>query len=134
MLYGLPGFVQEAALEALTNSRGEMDTMREIYRRRRDLVHAALADLPELSMLKPEAGMFLLIDVRGTGMSASDFAWGLLRQEGVSVLDATAFGPSAAGFVRLSYTLGEAELAEACVRIRRFVMSARQPDRRRAAG
>ena len=88
-------------------------------------------------MLKPEAGMFLLIDVRGTGMSASDFAWGLLRQEGVSVLDATAFGPSAAGFVRLSYTLGEAELAEACVRIRRFVVErppARPPPGRRLNG
>ena len=85
-------------------------------------------------MLKPEAGMFLLVDVRGTGLSASDFAWGLFRAEGVSVLDATAFGPSAAGFVRISYTLGEAELMEGCARIGRFVESLRQARPRRAAG
>ena len=77
--------------------------------------------------------MFLLIDVRGTGLGSADFSWGLLNEEGVSVLDATAFGASAAGFVRLSYTLGEAELVEGCRRIRRFVENARGERRRRAS-
>jgi aspartate/methionine/tyrosine aminotransferase len=121
MLYGLPGFVQEAAVTALTEARGEMERMREIYRRRRDLVHAALAGVPGLVAMRPEAGMFLMVDVRGAGMTASEFSWGLFEAEGVSLLDATAFGASAAGFVRLSYTLGEDELTEGCARIRRFV-------------
>ena len=129
MLYGQPGFIQEAALHALTAGGEEVSRMREIYRRRRDLVHAALSDLPELAVLKPQAGMFLLVDVRGTGLGASEFAWRLLRAEGVAVLDATAFGASAAGFVRVSYTLGEAALAEGCARIRRFVESIRREPR-----
>jgi aspartate/methionine/tyrosine aminotransferase len=133
MLYGLPGFVQQAAITALTTARGEMDAMREIYRRRRDLVIAALADVPELAVVAPQAGMFLLIDVRGTGLGSADFSWRLLKEEGVSVLDATAFGASAAGFVRLSYTLGEAELIEGSRRIRRFVENARGERRRRAS-
>ena len=132
MLYGLPGFVQEAAVTALTEARGEMDRMRDVYRRRRDLVHRELAQAPELKVERPQAGMFLLIDVRGTGLSGSEFAWGLLKQEGVSVLDATAFGASAAGFIRLAYTVGEDELAQACSRIRRFVAGLREPDIRRA--
>lgn len=127
MLYGLPGFIQEAAVTALTTARGEMETMRDVYRRRRDLVHEALAGVPGLQAVKPQAGMFLLVDIRGTGLSASEFAWGLLREQGVAVLDATAFGASAAGFVRISYTLGEAELMEGCARIRRFVESQASP-------
>ncbi len=134
MLYGLPGFVQEAAILALTGARGEMDRMREIYRHRRDLVHAALADMPELSVMSPQAGMFVLIDVRGTGLGSADFSWGLFRAEGVSLLDATAFGASLAGFVRLSFTLGDKDLLEGCARIRRYVESLRRPAQRHAAG
>lgn len=132
MLYGLPGFVQEAAVTALTEARGEMAAMRDIYRRRRDLVCAALANIPELAFVPPDAGMFLLVDVRGTGLTSSEFSWGLLREAGVAVLDATPFGQSAAGYVRLSFTLGEAELAEGCARIGRYVAGLRQPGARRA--
>jgi aspartate/methionine/tyrosine aminotransferase len=65
-------------------------------------------------------GSIALIDVRGTGLSAHDFAWGLYRAEGVSVLDASAFGPAAAGHVRVAFTVSEAELDEAARRILRF--------------
>ncbi len=37
--------------------------------------------------------------------------------------DATAFGASAAGYVRVSYTVNEADLGEACRRIGQFVES-----------
>jgi aspartate/methionine/tyrosine aminotransferase len=134
MLYGLPGFIQEGALEALTASRGEMDRMRDAYRRRRDLVFDALAQVPELKVARPEAGMFLLVDVRGTGLTSTDFAWALFRQVGVSVLDATAFGRSAAGFVRISYSLSEDALIEGCARIRRFVAGLGESKGRRARG
>lgn len=46
------------------------------------------------------------------------------RQTGVSVLDAQAFGPSAAGFLRLGLVVGDEQLAEACRRIKSFVVSA----------
>jgi aspartate/methionine/tyrosine aminotransferase len=133
MTYGLPGFIQEGAVEALTASRGEMDRMRDIYRARRDLVFDALAQVPELRVMRPEAGMFLLLDIRGTGLTSTEFAWGLFREVGVSVLDATAFGRSAAGFVRLSYTLGEEALAEGCARIRRYVAGLNAGGARRAS-
>jgi aspartate/methionine/tyrosine aminotransferase len=134
MLYGLPGFIQEGAIEALTASRGEMDRMREIYRRRRDLVFDSLAQVPQLRVARPEAGMFLLVDIRGTRLAATEFAWGLFRDVGVSVLDATAFGGSAGGFVRISYSLGEEALAEGCARIRRFVAGLSESEGRRARG
>ncbi|MNF41363.1 Arginine--pyruvate transaminase AruH [compost metagenome] len=120
MLYGLPGFVQEAALTAVLAYDPVTRDMRDLYRRRRDLVVNALEGCVPLKVLKPQAGMFVLLDVRGSGLSSLDFAWQLFRATGVSVLDAEAFGPAAAGFVRLSYTLGEEQLTEACARIRHF--------------
>jgi len=121
MLYGLPGFVMEGALAAVLAHDEVTDGMRDIYRQRRDLVVSTLSDCPGIRVLTPDAGMFVLVDVRRTGLSSLDFAWRLFRQAGVSVLDAAAFGEPAQGFVRLSFTLGEEELARGCARIVRFV-------------
>lgn len=121
MLYGLPGFVMEAALAGVLAYDEVTNGMREIYRRRRDLVVDALSNCPGIRVLKPDAGMFVLVDVRATGLSSLDFAWRLLREAKVSVLDAAAFGEPAQGFVRLSFTLSEERLAEACLRIKDFV-------------
>jgi arginine:pyruvate transaminase len=123
MLYGLPGFVQQAAMTALENRPQIVAEMCEIYRRRRDIVFDRLRNVPGLRCLLPEAGMFMMVDVTGTGLSAYDFSWQLFRAQGVSVLDASAFGDTAIGFVRLGFVLDETRLAEACDRIATFVAS-----------
>ncbi|WP_137389831.1 pyridoxal phosphate-dependent aminotransferase [Rhodoligotrophos defluvii] len=121
MLYGLPGFIQTAATKALNEGTQEVARMREIYLRRRDLLYGELSVLPMLKCLKPQAGMFLIADVRETGMSSRDFAWGLYSEMGVAVLDATAFGKSAEGYLRISYTVGEDELLDGCRRIKSYL-------------
>lgn len=120
MLYGAPGFVQQAACAALDQYDELTTATRAAYRLRRDLCYRLLKDVPGLRCLLPQAGMFMLVDVRGTGLSANAFAWGLLREAGVSVLDGQAFGPSTAGFVRLGFVVPEDRLQEACDRIARY--------------
>ncbi|HEX7934720.1 MAG TPA: aminotransferase class I/II-fold pyridoxal phosphate-dependent enzyme [Paraburkholderia sp.] len=121
MLYGLPGFIQQAALTALQDKAQIVADMRDIYRRRRDVVFEHLGRIPRLRCLLPEAGMFMMVDVSGTGLDTVDFTWQLFRAQGVSVLDASAFGETANGFVRLGFVVDEARLAEACERIAAFV-------------
>lgn len=123
MTYGIPGFVQAAAEEAISLYDTVTTGMREMYLRRRDLVVAGLADCPHLYVVSPSSGMFILLDVRETGLGSETFSWRLFREAKVSVLDAEAFGPSASGFVRLSFASSEEELAEACERIKAFVRS-----------
>ena len=120
MLYGLPGFIQEAALTAVGVAAAAESRMREFCASRRDVVLAGLAGIPGLRCHAPDAGMFMLIDVSGTRLSGYDFMCELYRSEKVSVLDGGAFGKGTAGFVRLCYATEEATLREACVRIRRF--------------
>ncbi len=48
---------------------------------------------------------------------------GLYRSERVSVLDGGAFGAETRGFVRVFFGADPQVLAEACVRIRRYVSS-----------
>lgn len=120
VLYGLPSFVQRASIVALQQANTVSEHMRGVLRRRRDLVVARLTDIPGLRVTPPEAGMFVVVDVRGTGLDGGDFARRLYREQGVSVLDATTFGRSAAGHIRLSYTTDETSLEEACRRINAF--------------
>jgi arginine:pyruvate transaminase len=70
--------------------------------------------------------MFLLVDVRGTGLSGYDFMCELYRTERVSVLDGGAFGRETGGFVRVCFATDEALLREAALRMRRFVESLRR--------
>jgi arginine:pyruvate transaminase len=91
--------------------------MRAELRARRDLVCKRLDQIHGLECLWPEATMFVMLDIRGTGLSAQDFANGLLDRHDVSVLPADAFGPGARGHVRVSLSVGREKLAEACERI-----------------
>jgi arginine:pyruvate transaminase len=121
MLYGLPGFIQQAALTAFEHKREIVAAMRSLYRSRRDLVYARLSRVPGLRCELPEAGMFMMVDVSGTGLDAVDFTWRLLREQRVSLLDASAFGDASRGYVRLGFVVDEATLDDACARIAAFV-------------
>ncbi|BBP65539.1 arginine--pyruvate transaminase AruH [Pseudomonas sp. Cab53] len=117
MLFGLPDFVQRAAQVALEEDLPEVAHMREEYRQRRDLVCAMLGNCPGLKPVRPDGGMFVMVDIRQTGLDAQGFAEHLLDGYGVSVLAGEAFGPSAAGHIRIGLVVDRLKLAQACERI-----------------
>ena len=120
LTYGLPGFVQEAAAAGLEDRPVEIDALKARFRQRRDLVLAHLADAAGLAVMPPAAGMFVMIDIRATGLSGKAFARQLYATHRVSILDGAEFGPSGEGFVRLSFASTERDLAEGCRRLRAF--------------
>ncbi len=126
MLFGGQPFIADMTAHALTHDIATAAAMREAYRRRAALVCAALAECPQLRPLSPEAGMFILIDVRATGLTSDAFAHGLLEAAQVAVMPGSSFGAEADGFIRLSLTVPDATLAEACRRIARFAVAAPQ--------
>lgn len=119
MLYGSPPFIQDAAIAALSEPPPALAGMRDVYRQRRDAVLEILADSDVVTALSPAAGMFMMIDIRASGLNAHAFANRLLDDYGVSVLAGEAFGTSAGGFVRLSLTVDVTRLREACRRLER---------------
>jgi len=123
MLFGLPGFIQEAAVTALSVTGAAESRIREFCAARRDFMLARLEGIGAIRCHVPQAGMFMLIDVRDTGLSGYDFMCELYRRDRVSVIDGGAFGRETSGFVRLCFAMGEADLSEGAARIRRFVGS-----------
>ena len=120
MLFGLPGFIQEAAITALSIAPEAERRIRDYCEIRRARMVAGLAGVPRIRTVAPEAGMFMLVDVRGTGLSGYEFMRALYKSQRVSVLDGAAFGRETAGFVRVCFATDEASLDEGCLRIRRF--------------
>jgi aspartate/methionine/tyrosine aminotransferase len=123
MLYGLPGFIQEAALTAMGVAPDAEARIRDYCVSRRDLLLAGLEGVRQLRCMAPAAGMFMLVDVQGTGLTGREFVAELYRAEKVSVIDGGAFGQGTRDFVRVCFAADEAQLRDACRRIRRFVAS-----------
>ena len=118
MLYGLPGFIQEAAVTAIGMAAEAEQRARDYCNRRAALMLEHLHGVPGVAALTPEAGMFMLLDVRGSGLSGRDFAEGLYHEQRVSVIPGDAFGIQTRDFVRIGFATDEASLVEACRRLR----------------
>jgi len=117
MLFGNQPFIADMTEAAL---RGDFDTsarMREAFGRRARMLCARLNAVPGLSVQMPRGGMFLMLDVAGTGLNGEAFAWRLLDQQGVAVMPGSAFGGNGDGLVRVALTVPDAELEEAARRV-----------------
>jgi len=120
MLFGLPGFIQEAAIVALANAAAAERRIRELCQRKCQRLLGALDGIPQLRAVKPQAGMFMLVDVSATGLNGYQFMRALYEAEGVSVLDGAAFGKCTQHYVRICFAAEDVILDEACRRMRRF--------------
>jgi arginine:pyruvate transaminase len=117
MLFGGQPFIADMTAYALTHDLPTAGIMRRQYKGRAELIQARLDDVKGLKVIRPEAGMFVLLDVSATGLSGLDFAMRLLNDKLVSVMPGSSFGEAANGFVRLSLTVPDDKLIDACGRI-----------------
>jgi arginine:pyruvate transaminase len=115
--YGVPGYIQDAALFALDLGPGAEAAVAEPFRRRRDLVLERIARQQVLGAVPPDGAMYAMIDVRRTGMSGTAFAEALLAERLVAVMPGESFGTAAAGHVRVALTLPDDAFTEALDRL-----------------
>jgi arginine:pyruvate transaminase len=117
LLFGNQPFIADMTAAAVAEPSPVAADMARRFAARADLVRARLDGVAGLEVNHPEAGMFVLVDVRATGQSGTAFALGLLEGAGVAVMPGESFGNSLAGWVRLSLTQPDAVLEVACARI-----------------
>ena len=118
---GLFASFEEEAEGLLEKYLDEVEAMRAEFRARRDRVVEMISRMPLVRCTPPEGSMFLMIDIRETGLASEDFAFRLVEAEGVSLLPCDGFGPSAIGHLRLSLSASMERLVEACRRLERFL-------------
>jgi len=57
--------------------------------------------------------MYVMLDIRATGLSGEDFALRLLEDRHVAVMPGESFGTAASGHVRVALTVADERLNEA---------------------
>lgn len=118
--YGVPGYIQQAALFGLQAGPALETKVSAPYRRRRDLTLAALAGQNILKAVQPEGAMYIMLNVQATGLDGETFANALLDAEHIAVMPGASFGQAARGHIRIAMTTDDAAYVDALKRIVRF--------------
>ncbi|WP_300030992.1 pyridoxal phosphate-dependent aminotransferase [uncultured Roseobacter sp.] len=105
--YGVPGFIQDAGLFALNQGPDFEAEVGAPFRRRRALAQAVLAGQNTVGLVPAQGAMYLMLDVRATGLSGEDFANSLLDTHHIAVMPGESFGSSAAGHIRVAMTVAD---------------------------
>ena len=76
--YGVPGFIQHAGIFALEQGKEFEEKISWPFNRRRKLALDILKDFPNLEHIPPQGAMYVMLNIRTTGMSGISFAHKLL--------------------------------------------------------
>jgi arginine:pyruvate transaminase len=117
MLFGSQPFLEDALSFALDHEFEETNAMRDAYWARGKALVNGLAASNKVKARMPEGGMFVMVDVRATGLSGDQFARKLLADHDVVTMPGESFGAGGAGHLRVALTVDETIMAEAAQRI-----------------
>jgi aspartate/methionine/tyrosine aminotransferase len=123
---------QRAALAAVTGDLTAAHEMRAAFDRRRQTIVRMLREIPGVDCPEPLGAFYAYPSVRGllgrelrgrTPRTSAELAELILDEVEVAVVPGEAFGTP--GYFRLSYALGDDDLAEGITRIHKLVTEAR---------
>jgi aspartate aminotransferase len=114
-------FAQYGALAALEGSQDCVETMRQAFSGRRDVILAALGAIPGLSCAKPDGAFYVFVNIEKTGLGSLDFCQQLLAAQQVAVIPGLPFG--ADNHIRLSYATDRETIEKGMERIGKFIHS-----------
>lgn len=114
----VPAFVQLAALAAITGPQDHVEVITKKLEGKRDRTVEALNKMPGVECPTPEGSFYVFPDIRGTGMTAQQFADYMIENYQVGVVAGSAFGDRGEGHIRLTYACPDDVLEEGLDRIR----------------
>ncbi|MEO9137540.1 MAG: pyridoxal phosphate-dependent aminotransferase [Jatrophihabitans sp.] len=115
---------QVAALTAVSGDLSAVAEMRAVYDRRRKQIVSLLSDIPGIVCPEPFGAFYVYPSVKGllgvslrgrTAHTSAELAGIILEEVEVAVVPGEAFGTP--GYLRMSYALGDDDLAEGIKRI-----------------
>ncbi|GGX61578.1 aminotransferase [Tateyamaria omphalii] len=111
--YGVPGFIQDASVFALDQGPDFETEIAAPFKRRRAIAQHVLSGQNTIGLIPAQGAMYLMLDIRATGMTGDDFANALLDEHHIAVMPGESFGQAAAGHVRVAMTIDDADFEQA---------------------
>ena len=111
--YGVPGFIQDAANFALNqDDKLEIEVSAPFARRRKIAIE--LLEQQSIVRAVPCSGaMYMMLNIRATGLSGQEFASALLAAKNIAVMPGESFGTAAAGHIRVAMTVPDIDFRQA---------------------
>jgi len=116
---------QWAAVGAINEAEDDVERMRKVFEKRRDLTLSLLSQIPCISFKKPEGAFYVYVNVSaivGTERPFADdiaFCEAILQEKGLGLVPGTAF--LCPGFVRISYSCSDAQIKRGLELFKSFV-------------
>jgi arginine:pyruvate transaminase len=120
--YGVAGFIQDAANYAIHQGPELEEIVAAPFRRRRELAAGILAAQNTVGLIPAQGAMYLMLDIRATGMTGEEFAYTLLAAHQIAVMPGESFGASAAGHIRVAMTIDDAAISAALKTVSAFAI------------
>ncbi len=98
-----------------------VETMRQAFAERREVMYAGLNQIPGLSCPKPNGAFYMFVDISSTGMKSMEFCQKLLDEHFVATIPGLAFGLE--DCIRLSYATDMDSIKKGIDRLDKFVRS-----------
>jgi LL-diaminopimelate aminotransferase len=108
--------IQEAGITALTGSQESVETMKQIFAHRRDMVVDGLTAIG-IKVRRPRATFYIWAHVPA-GYTSADFAEKLIEEKGIVVTPGSGFGEAGEGYFRISLTAPEDKIEQALERLK----------------
>ena len=118
--YGVAGFVQDAAEYALGRGAAFEAEIAAPFRRRRAIAMRLVEGQNIVRAIPSSGAMYVMLDVRATGLSGETFAERLLYDEAIAVMPGESFGTAAAGHLRVALTIEDRAFEDAMRRLLAF--------------
>ncbi len=108
---------QYAGIAALEGPQDAVDRMNAAFAERRQVIVAALNQLPGFRCVEPGGAFYAFPNITGTGLDAKGLQTRLLEDAGVAVVAGTSFGAEGEGYLRFSYANSVEAIEEAARRV-----------------
>lgn len=120
----IPGFIEQAATEALYQGKKLMEKELQTMKQRRDYIVQELSSIDHLGFIKPQGAFYMFLDVsywyNSKIKDSLSFCEYLLSECGVAVVPGVVFGKDE--YVRLSYAASMEDLKEAVRRLKQVLV------------
>ncbi|MEB3225843.1 MAG: pyridoxal phosphate-dependent aminotransferase [Synechococcus sp.] len=114
-------FAQYGAIAALEGGLDCVNEMLTAFSKRREIMLAAIRDLPNLTCPSPDGAFYLFVDVQAYGLDSLSFCKQLLAEQQVAAIPGVAFGNDHC--IRLSYATDLATIEKGMTRLGKFLQS-----------
>ena len=115
---GVPNAIQYMGIEAMALSQDDIDARNAVYERRRDRVVETLQAIG-LDAIPPRASLYVWTRVP-RGFTSAEFTAKLLDEADIVVTPGNGYGQYGEGYIRLSLTIGDADMERGLERLSRI--------------